>query len=183
MCSSRHCNTAPFDNNDLRLALKYAIDREEMVQKILMGYGTVGNDTPINKAYPLFTEIEQREYDPDKAAFHYKKSGHSGRCCCAPPTSPSRARSTPPHSISRAPRRPASPSRSSASRATATGPKSGTSSRSRPPIGAAVRRRTRCIRTAYSRRPTGTTPASAPGFRQDAVPGPRRTRRTSARQL
>ena len=73
-----HCNMGPFDNNDLRLALKYAIDREEMVQKILMGYGTVGNDTPINKAYPLFTEMEQRKYDPEKAAFHYKKSGHSG---------------------------------------------------------------------------------------------------------
>lgn len=73
-----HCNTAPFDNNDLRLALKYAVDREEMVKKILMGYGSVGNDTPINKAYPLFTEMEQRKYDPDKAKFHYKKSGHDG---------------------------------------------------------------------------------------------------------
>ncbi|MER8537102.1 ABC transporter substrate-binding protein [Mesorhizobium sp. M1005] len=72
------CTTAPFDNNDLRLALKYAIDREEMVQKILMGYGSVGNDFPINKAYTLFTEIEQRTFDPDKAAFHYKKSGYSG---------------------------------------------------------------------------------------------------------
>jgi peptide/nickel transport system substrate-binding protein len=73
-----HCNTAPFDNNDLRLALKYALDREELVQKILMGYGSVGNDTPINKAYPLFTEMEQRKFDPEKAAEHYKKSGHSG---------------------------------------------------------------------------------------------------------
>ncbi|RWC25558.1 MAG: twin-arginine translocation signal domain-containing protein [Mesorhizobium sp.] len=72
------CDTAPFDNNDLRLALKYAIDREEMVQKILMGYGSVGNDTPINNTYPLFTDMEQRTFDPDKAAFHYKKSGHSG---------------------------------------------------------------------------------------------------------
>ncbi len=73
-----HCNTAPFDNNDLRLALKFALDREEMLQKILMGYGSIGNDTPINKAYPLFAEIEQRKFDPEKAAFHYKKSGHSG---------------------------------------------------------------------------------------------------------
>lgn len=72
------CDTAPFDNNDLRLALKYAIDRDEIVQKILGGYGSLGNDTPINNAYPLFTEIGQRSYDPDKAAFHYKKSGHSG---------------------------------------------------------------------------------------------------------
>lgn len=74
-----HCNTVPFDNNDLRMALKLAIDREAMVQTVLQGYGTVGNDFPINKAYDLFPEaIEQRVYDPEKAAFHYKKSGHSG---------------------------------------------------------------------------------------------------------
>ena len=74
-----HCNTAPFDNNDLRLALKYAMNREEMVEKILRGYGSVGNDFPINAAYPLFSDdIEQRAYDPDKAAFHFKKSGHDG---------------------------------------------------------------------------------------------------------
>ena len=73
-----HCDTAPFDNNDLRLALKYGINRQEMVDKILFGYGSVGNDTPINASYPLYTEFEQREYDPEKAAFHFKKSGHEG---------------------------------------------------------------------------------------------------------
>lgn len=73
-----HCETAPFASNDLRLALKHAIDREEMVAKILRGYGSVGNDTPVNRAYPLFTEMEQRVYDPDKAAFHYRKSGNDG---------------------------------------------------------------------------------------------------------
>jgi peptide/nickel transport system substrate-binding protein len=73
-----HCNTAPFDNVDLRLALKYAMNREEMLEKILFGYGTVGNDFPINAAYPLFTELEQRTYDPDKAKFHFEKSGHDG---------------------------------------------------------------------------------------------------------
>ncbi|MBX3569806.1 MAG: ABC transporter substrate-binding protein [Rhizobiaceae bacterium] len=73
------CDTAPFDNNDLRLALKLAMDREEMLDKILRGYGTVGNDYPINKAYPLYPEgIEQRAFDPEKAAELYKKSGHSG---------------------------------------------------------------------------------------------------------
>ncbi|MER9095924.1 ABC transporter substrate-binding protein [Mesorhizobium sp. M0700] len=72
------CITSPFDSKDLRLALKYAIDREEMVKKILAGYGSVGNDTPINSVYANFTDSPQRAYDPDKAAFHYKKSGHSG---------------------------------------------------------------------------------------------------------
>ncbi|WP_322867010.1 ABC transporter substrate-binding protein [Aquicoccus sp. G2-2] len=73
-----HCDTAPFDNNDLRLALKYGMNRKEMVDKVLFGYGSVGNDTPINASYPLFTPLEQRAYDPDKAKFHYKKSGHDG---------------------------------------------------------------------------------------------------------
>ena len=73
-----HCNTAPFDNKDLRLALKYAINRQEMVDKILDGFGGVGNDIPINAAYPLFTPLPQREYDAAKAAEHYKASGHDG---------------------------------------------------------------------------------------------------------
>jgi len=73
-----HANTAPFDNKDLRLALKYGINRQEMVDKILFGYGTVGNDTPINASYPFYAEMEQREYDPEKAAHHLKASGHEG---------------------------------------------------------------------------------------------------------
>jgi len=74
-----HVNTAPFDNLDLRLALKYAINRQEMVDKILQGYGTVGNDFPINASYPLFSDdVPQYTYDPDKAAFHFKKSGYDG---------------------------------------------------------------------------------------------------------
>lgn len=73
------CDKAPFDNKDLRMALKLAVDRQEMVDKILRGYGTVGNDFPINASYPLFSDdIEQRVFDPDKAKFFYKKSGHSG---------------------------------------------------------------------------------------------------------
>ncbi|MCX8509443.1 MAG: ABC transporter substrate-binding protein [Rhodobacteraceae bacterium] len=73
------CTASPFDNNDLRMAMKLAINRQEMVDKILGGLGTIGNDFPINAAYPLFdATIEQREYDPDQAAFYYKKSGHDG---------------------------------------------------------------------------------------------------------
>jgi peptide/nickel transport system substrate-binding protein len=74
-----HTNKAPYNNTDLQLALKYAVNREEMVDKILHGYGSVGNDFPINDRYPFFPDdIQQRSYDPDKAAFHFKKSGFSG---------------------------------------------------------------------------------------------------------
>ena len=74
-----HIDTPPFDVNELRLALKYAINREEMVDKILRGYGSIGNDFPINASYPLFDDtIPQREHSIEKAAEHYKKSGHDG---------------------------------------------------------------------------------------------------------
>lgn len=69
----------PFDNPDLRLALKYAVDRETILKDIAAGYGDVGNDQPINSVYPLFSDdIPKRTYDLEKAKFHYKKSGHTG---------------------------------------------------------------------------------------------------------
>jgi peptide/nickel transport system substrate-binding protein len=74
-----HVNTPPFDNKDLRTALKLAIDRESMVKQILQGYATIGNDFPINEAYAFFPAgIEQRKYDPEEAKHYYQKSGHSG---------------------------------------------------------------------------------------------------------
>ncbi|MEM9247763.1 MAG: ABC transporter substrate-binding protein [Pseudomonadota bacterium] len=69
----------PFDNFDLRMALKLAVNKQELVDKILLGYGTVGNDHPISPIVPFHAaELPQREFDPEMAASHYKKSGHSG---------------------------------------------------------------------------------------------------------
>jgi peptide/nickel transport system substrate-binding protein len=66
----------PFNNNDVRLALKYAIDRQELVDKILYGYGVVGNDHPIGRGQQFFNkDLPQRVYDPDKARHHLKKAG------------------------------------------------------------------------------------------------------------
>lgn len=71
-------DTAPFDNLDVRLAIKHSVDREQWLQKIAYGYGEIGNDTPIGPAnvYRATTEeLPQREYDIDKAKFHLKKAG------------------------------------------------------------------------------------------------------------
>ncbi len=69
-------DTAPFDDNNVRLALKHAIDREELLQKILRGHGTVGNDTPIGPSYRFYAkELEQNAYDPDKARHFLKQAG------------------------------------------------------------------------------------------------------------
>lgn len=71
-----HMDVPPYDNNDVRLALKYAIDREEILHNALLGYGYVGNDHPIGKIQRLYNpELPQRKYDPDKAKYHIKKSG------------------------------------------------------------------------------------------------------------
>ena len=70
------CDKAPFDNLDVRLALRHAINREEIVEKILYGHGMVGNDHPIGPANQyLATDIPQITYDPDKARFHLKQAG------------------------------------------------------------------------------------------------------------
>lgn len=67
---------APFDNLELRKALKYAIDRQEIVDKILLGHGVVGNDHPIGPSYRYHAaDIEQLAYDPDRARHHFEKSG------------------------------------------------------------------------------------------------------------
>ncbi|MDJ0776397.1 MAG: ABC transporter substrate-binding protein [Gammaproteobacteria bacterium] len=67
---------APFDDYDVRMALKLAVDREQLVKKILLGHGAIGNDHPISTANPYHNgEMPQRAYDPDKARFHIKKAG------------------------------------------------------------------------------------------------------------
>ena len=69
-------DVAPFDNLDVRLALKYAIDRQAFLDKVLHGYGQIGNDHPIGPAFRYHaTDIPQRSYDPDKAKYHLKKAG------------------------------------------------------------------------------------------------------------
>ena len=71
-------DTAPFDNNDVRLAVKNVINRQEWFDKIIFGYGELGNDNPIGPAniYRATTdELPQRVYDPDKAKFHLKQAG------------------------------------------------------------------------------------------------------------
>ncbi|NGO55508.1 ABC transporter substrate-binding protein [Allomesorhizobium camelthorni] len=71
-------DVAPFDNVDIRLALKYAIDRQQLLDTVLYGYGQLGNDNPIAPGTRDFAkDLPQREFDPEKARFHLKKAGLS----------------------------------------------------------------------------------------------------------
>jgi peptide/nickel transport system substrate-binding protein len=69
----------PYDSKDLRLALRYAMDREQALQTLFNGFGSVANDHPVPKSDPFFnSELPQRGFDPDKAAYHFKKADLGG---------------------------------------------------------------------------------------------------------
>ncbi len=72
-------NSEPGNNADFVKGLQYIQDRERIVEKILRGHGSVGNDQPIMSAYgsDWCHELPQREFDPDKAKYHFEKSGYS----------------------------------------------------------------------------------------------------------
>ena len=66
----------PYDNRDVALALKYSVKRQDLVDRVLGGAGTVGNDHPIGRRQRYYNdELPQREFDADKARFHIRKAG------------------------------------------------------------------------------------------------------------
>ena len=69
---------APFDNADVRQAVKYSFDREQIFKKVLRGHGQVGNDNPISSAIKYASNpAPAHKYDPEKAKFYLKKAGMS----------------------------------------------------------------------------------------------------------
>ncbi len=70
------CDVEPFNDVNVRNALKLCMDRDEVIQKIAFGEATKGNDFHHSPAMPYYPEgIEQREYDPDQAKSLLKKAG------------------------------------------------------------------------------------------------------------
>lgn len=70
------CTQPPYDNGDVRLALKHLIDREKYAKIVYKGYAQVGNDHPISPLDPMYCDaIPIREYDPERAKSLLKKAG------------------------------------------------------------------------------------------------------------
>lgn len=70
------CDRPPFDNLDLRLAIKHLFDREKVLKTIMRGYGQLGNDHIFSPDDPYYnTELPQRTLDRDKAKYHLGKAG------------------------------------------------------------------------------------------------------------
>ena len=69
---------APTDDLNLRQAMKYCVDRDYLVDSVLLGHGKVGNDFPVNPGLPTYCDdIPQHNYDPEKAKWHWDKTGLS----------------------------------------------------------------------------------------------------------
>jgi peptide/nickel transport system substrate-binding protein len=74
-----HADKAPFNDVDFRQAMKYAVDRQEMIDKIFFGHASLANDHPVAPFDPFFNaDIPQRSYEPDRAKFHLRKAGYDG---------------------------------------------------------------------------------------------------------
>ncbi|MAC80239.1 MAG: peptide ABC transporter substrate-binding protein [Rhodobacteraceae bacterium] len=61
-------SVAPFDDPNVRMALKYAMDRDDIIDKVFLGDGKKGNDTPCAEIMEFFAETPPiHEYNIDKA--------------------------------------------------------------------------------------------------------------------
>jgi peptide/nickel transport system substrate-binding protein len=71
-------DVAPFDNPEVRKALKWAVNRQELVDKVLFGYGKPGNDSPLAPSLKFATSPEPvHTYDPERAKSILAKAGIS----------------------------------------------------------------------------------------------------------
>jgi len=69
------CDQAPFDDVNVRNALKLAMNREEIIEKIAFGTAIPGNDFHVAPNMPYWPDLPQRTYDPDQAKSLLQKAG------------------------------------------------------------------------------------------------------------
>ena len=69
---------APFSDVRVRQALRLIVDRQQMIDQALSGFGVLGNDlyAPFDPAYAK--DLPQREQDIDQAKSLLKQAGQEG---------------------------------------------------------------------------------------------------------
>ena len=69
-------DTPPFDDVRVRQAMKYVVDREQMLQLVLRGYGNIGDDNPVAPWVQYALQVETRARDIEKAKALLAEAGH-----------------------------------------------------------------------------------------------------------
>ena len=154
---------APFNDVKVRQAMRLIVDRQQMIDQTLSGYGSLGNDmyAPFDVAYA--SDLPQREQDIDQAkSLLAKRARRVSRSSCSPATTSARSRRPRPTCSSSRPSWPASTSRSPRRRRSTTTSTSSTPSPRTSGTPATTSRRLSSARSRRSRaapttRPTGTT--------------------------
>jgi len=72
------CDQKPFNDVRVRQALALTVDRAVMVDLVAEGYGTPGNDTPLNAAYHFYTELPLKKPDIARAKALLAEAGYAG---------------------------------------------------------------------------------------------------------
>jgi len=70
-------DSAPFNDPNVRLAMKLLVDREQMVQQAYSGLGEIANDMPC-PGDPGYPDLPQREQDIEQAKSLLKNAGYEG---------------------------------------------------------------------------------------------------------
>ena len=66
----------PWSDPRVRQALAMSVDREAMVELVAEGYGTPGNDSPVNAAYAYYADAPLKQYDPEGAKALLAEAGY-----------------------------------------------------------------------------------------------------------
>jgi peptide/nickel transport system substrate-binding protein len=69
-------DTPPFDDNNVRMAFKKAIDRQAMLDTVLLGYGVIGDDNPVPPTSPYAWRSEAPKQDIEGAKALLAQSGY-----------------------------------------------------------------------------------------------------------
>jgi peptide/nickel transport system substrate-binding protein len=70
-------DTPPFDDVRVRKALKMVIDRQQMIDTVLLGFGEPGNDNPIPPSWPTAYTNEAPKRDVEGAKALLAEAGHA----------------------------------------------------------------------------------------------------------
>jgi peptide/nickel transport system substrate-binding protein len=77
-CQAMNVQAEPFTDPKVRQAFRLMVDRQQIIDTALLGYGALGNDLHGRGGPEYAADIPQREYDPEQAQALLKSAGKEG---------------------------------------------------------------------------------------------------------